>query len=277
MSKQKFTIRIAIASLILLPLMLLAQPVGPKARGQYRWRDREKENRKKCPILMMYDKITEELPDLLNLREPQIDKYNEIKRQHRQNLKEICKQLEQERKSFKKDLESILTPEQQEKLAQLQKKMRKMGKARMGKGKGRRRMPHPRLIAQAIRQMNLPEDKAREIKEILMNARDRAKSVDRRDKKELRAIFTDMIEQIKQVLSPEEYERLKDIVRDLQSQQGRFGTRQSGRRRGPSHRGYDRGAERGGYDRWDRPRFGPDGGRGPVPPPERDRENEFLW
>ncbi len=288
MNTKKLTIWVIMISFLLLPISLLAQP-GPEGRGGMKgrchWRGAKKHERRKCPVLLMYDRITEQLPELLDLKDSQIDKYNEIKKQHRQSLKEICEQLERERESFKKDIESILTPEQQEKLRQLQKKAHRMGKARMGRGKGAKRLPHPRLIVQAIRQMDIPEDKAAEIKEILMDTRNRVQSANRYDKKEMRKIFKDMIEQIKQVLSPEEYERMKEIVRDLQSQQeGRFRNKRFSRQgAGQWDRPFNRNNRHRGRPgngpgrRYGPGRFGPDDIDRPAVPPEREQENEFLW
>ncbi len=298
------TIRIAMVSLILLPIISLAQqgpPVGPAyngpggpARGWGRAKHhrgvRRGKNRHKCPILMMYNRITEQLPEALGLSDAQMDKYNEIKKQHKQRIKEICEQLKAERESFKADLESILTPDQKEKLQQLQRQMHHRRRAQMGNWRKRagRRPLRPRIILQAVKQMNLSEDKIEKLKEIFQDTRNRVQSSDRSDKKEMREIFRDMMEQIKQVLSPEEYERMKVIARDLQSSQREYFNqprRRGGRmmpERGYRHMRGERGNRPGQGGRWQ----GPDRGwRGwdnrerpvPPPPPEQESQEEFLW
>jgi len=279
MSRKRLTIWTIAISFTLLPLLALAQPAPPNRgeRGHHRWRNRDR-NRGKCPILKMYDRITNQLPKLLDMNEVQIDKYNDIKSTHRKALKEICEQLEKERKAFKKELESILTPDQQEKLTQLQKKMRKAGKKFR---RAKNQMLRPRLIMQAIKRIDISEDKAQQIKGILLDTRNRFKSSDRRNREQMRKIFKDMIEQIKEVLSPDEYNQLKEIVKDLQKQQ----TQQ--RRERPGRRGYNRPGRPDKYGMHRRHRA--DGGRldeppnrperfgRPVPPPDRQDEEEFLW
>ncbi len=284
MKRKKMTIWAIATFFTLTPLWAIARPrppvQGERGRAHHSWYNRNRNRgKRKCPILMMYDRITSQLPKMLDLNESQIDKYNDIKSTHRQALKEICKQLEQERKSFKKDLESILTPEQQEKLAQLQKKMRKAGRRFRG---ARRQMLRPGLVMQAIKKMDISEDKAQQIKDILLDTRDKIRSANRGDREQMRKIVKDMVEQIKEILSSEEFNQLKEIVRDLQNQRSR------GRWSRPEGRWHNRGAgtsergmhgwRRGGEGRFNGPPPNRPERRGrPVPPPQREDNDEFLW
>ena len=254
------------------------------------------------PMLRMYDNICNKIPDMLELSPDQAKKFDKIRKEHREEIKELMKKLQDQKKEFSKDLNEILTPDQQEQLKKMRNQMRKgmrrawRGGKRMGRG-GQNFMP-PRLMVQALRKMNLDDEQVGKIKDIVGEMRDRVRQAGRGNREEIRKIITEATKEIKEVLSPEEFKQLKKIVNEMrQEPRGNRGGRgygdmqRRGGRRG-NHRGWNEG---NGQRRWNRGGNGDmRGGRDhswrggwdrdkrdfhPVPPPPREETNDngFLW
>lgn len=217
------------------------------------------------PLLRGLGKQLEKLPDMLKMDEAQRGKYRPIAEKHRAEVKRLLKELRQQTTKFRAQMNEILTPEQQEKLKQMRQRMhRRMGKGQHPSGRGRMLGLRPRLTQRALELLDISEEKKDKIKELVNAAREKCKSIDREQKRfrgAVREIFTDMSRRIREVLSAEEFNQLKQKVKELSGK-----AHKKWGRHGKGHKkGYQSGARRGG-DTEDRPyarRSGPPSHLGP--------------
>jgi len=182
-------------------------------------------------ILKMYDEITRKLPDQLDLMQEQMDKYNQMVKQHRQAVAAIVEKLEQERAQFDKELHGILTPEQQVKLKEMKERREAfrdrmhpgpkgpgaagpcegMGpdKDRPGKKTG---MGQGKPMVQALEKMNLSVEKKEQVQKVLKESWDRMQACPKGDREARQAIHRETRDRIEKILSPEEMQQLRELI-----------------------------------------------------------------
>jgi len=161
-------------------------------------------------ILKMYDRVTRQLPDQLDLTLEQTDKYKTMVKEHRKSLEAIVKQLEQEQSKFESDLNAILTPEQQAKLKE-QKKAREQAM----KGMHQRSEAGDRglILEKAVKKLNLPAEKNEKIQKILDESKKQFQEK-KGDPQARRQIMKDTMDKIRNELSPDEMNKLRSIMRE---------------------------------------------------------------
>lgn len=193
-------------------------------------------------ILNMFDRVSQKLPEQLDMAPDQKEKYVTMVKKHREEMEAIVKRLAQAWENYQKDLQAMLTPAQQEKLKELKVQRERFrsghgqgpGMDRPGRGgPGAARAAHAQRFQKAVDQLNLAPEKREQVDKIMK----------------------DMRQQIHQVLSPEEVARLKAIL-----QEGRPGGPGGPRRGfGPNGPPEGRGADGSGED-------------APPPPPPADED-----
>ncbi len=241
-----------------LVLFMFSLPTFARREGGPRWKEwsKERDRGKKppCPIIKMFNRMTRPLPEKLDMTEDQLEDFKKICKEHRKKMMKIWKEFLEAREEFRSKLNSILTPEQKEKLNEMKKKARRRIKHAY-KERGKRKLPSPAIVARAIRKMDLPDDKVREIKELVAETRERIKIARRTDRESIKPIIKDFLEELKSILSDRELKQLKEITRDLQAEKWKSESEYPPRKR---------------Y-REERPRRRPR----PTPPPVED--DEFWW
>ncbi len=213
-------------------------------------------------MLNMYDRITRQLPDQLNLSLDQMDKYKTMVREHRKALEEIVKKLEQERTKFDSDLNAILTPEQQTKLKELKQDRERtlkgmQGGPGMGKARGAGEEGRQWILAKAIKELNLPAEKNAQVEKILAEGREKFQATPKGDREAHRQVMKQTMDSLRNALSPEEMNRLKTIMREEREKSGV----------GPGRGGKGRFGGPG-----NRPGRGPGGPEQVPPPPQAEEE-----
>ncbi|NLX05795.1 MAG: hypothetical protein GXY33_11700 [Phycisphaerae bacterium] len=235
-------------------------------------------------------------PRALEMTEDQTARYRELARDYFQQVEELTNQLNEKTRAFRAEVDQVLTPEQRERLERMQ--MRRAG-GRSGRGQGPMggrpgagagMMLRPGVIEPALDRTDLPQEKKEQVLDIVRGLREQFRSVDRGDRQARRQVMEQAVEQIRQILTPEEFGLLRDKVCEVVQEQGMDrGPRWEGRggppqgsgwsdRPGPRHERFGPGQGRGrGFDNrgWDRPR-----NQTPPPPPPADQapaEPDWLW
>jgi Spy/CpxP family protein refolding chaperone len=172
-------------------------------------------------ILNMFDMVTKALPEKLDLTAEQKEKFNTLVTKNRAELEEIVKKLDAQRNKFDADLNAILTPEQKAKLQELKARKEKMMEGRgpgMGMGMGHgpgMGMARPGMMLKAIQEMNLPKEKAAKATEIINKSKENFKKAPQGDRQARMEIMRNTMAQLKEVLTPEEMNQLKEKMREM--------------------------------------------------------------
>jgi Spy/CpxP family protein refolding chaperone len=189
-------------------------------------------------MLKMFDRVAIMLTKQLNMTDEQKTKFQAIVKTNRAELQEIIKRLEAQRQTFDKQLNAILTPEQKQKLQQMRERRERMMR-RMGQGEA-----GPGILMKAVKELNLPADRAAQVNTILTDAKAKFKEA-KGDRDARRTIMKNMMDKLNKVLTGEEMDKLRDLVRDQMGPRGMgprgMGPRGEGRhgmmRRGPGPEG----------------------------------------
>jgi Spy/CpxP family protein refolding chaperone len=173
-------------------------------------------------MLKMFDRVAEMLPKKLELTEEQKTQFQDIVKTNRAELEEIVKKLEAQRQKFDTDLNAILTPEQKEKFEQIKQRREKMMKQHMmGEGMEEGR-GGPGVMMKAIKELNLPEERAAKVNEILADAKAKFKEAPKGDPEARREMMRNMMGKIGEILTPEEMDKLKDAMREQMKERGQM-------------------------------------------------------
>jgi len=195
-------------------VIVLAQP-GPPATQPGKGRAGHG-GRGELPLLSMLEHHLKTLPDRLTMDKDQREKYTPIADKHRTEAERLLKALQNERDTFRKELDGILTPAQRE---QLQEMRGRMGGPREGFGPSERPALRPRLVEEALPTVDLPQEKKDKVAKIAQEAREKIKALGRERWGEGKEILEGMVQQIRSALTPDEFNRLNDGIRKLTEQQ----------------------------------------------------------
>lgn len=148
-------------------------------------------------LLESFDRTTSAMPTALTLTPAQSDRFKSLVSDHRRTLERLVKQMEAENEKFDASLNQILTPEQQTKLKDLQKGPA-MGPGGAGRGG----------FLNAVNEMNLTPEKKTQVEKIMSDFRDKMRSAPRGDREARDTLRKEMEDQLRQVLSADEFQQL---------------------------------------------------------------------
>jgi Spy/CpxP family protein refolding chaperone len=213
-------------------------------------------------MLGMFDRVARELPEKLNFTPEQKEKFNVLAQTHRTAMEALVKQLEQEKQKFETDLNGILTPDQQAKLKEL-KKAREFVQKRFQEGMKGQALKQG-MVVRAVKELNLPPEKNEKVMDVLTESRAKFLSAPKGDRQIRKQLMREMMDKIREVLAPEEFQRLQEMLR---AQRGEMGRGQGGHRGGPDQGPGFQGNQPGLQ--------GGPGEPSPLPPPA-SRENPLF-
>jgi len=201
------------------------------------------------------------LPDVLEMNEDQRNEYGRIARKHRAAVKRLLAELREQRDKFRGELNEILKPEQRERLEQYRRRMgrdmvprrpyrpgqwmrgRMRGWGRPGPGEPFRL--RPAVVERALDRIELPEEQKDKAMDVVRETREKIRSIEPQRRREAaREILPRMMERVRDVLGPENFERLKRTIHESIGErrgQRRPEPRPWRREAGPRHRGEGRG------------------------------------
>jgi hypothetical protein len=194
-------------------VIVLAQP-GPPAG--HPGKGRAGPGGRELPLLNMLEQHLKILPDRLSMDKDQREKYTAVAEKHRVEVERLLKALQDERDTFRKELDGILTPAQRE---QLQEMRGRMEGPREGVVSSERPALRPRLVEKALTTVDLPQEKKDTVAQIAQETREKIKALGRERWGEGKDILHGMIEQIRSALTPDEFNRLNDAIHKLTEQQ----------------------------------------------------------
>jgi len=222
-------------------------------------------------ITKMLDHRLKTLPKALEMTEEQRKTYGDVEKKHREAVTRLMNELREQAKTFRAQLNEILTVQQRERLAQMRTRVRE----RFRRGPEEARMA-PRLMKKACEQIDLPPEKKEQVAAILKEATEKIEATQLKDRTARRKMFREMIEKIRTVLSPDEFDRLQDKIHELGQSTRRPGVRRRGLR-GDRPPPQNRPLEGRRYSRGRRPEHRPQG----PPPAPRQRPAvivpDWLW
>jgi Spy/CpxP family protein refolding chaperone len=201
-------------------------------------------------ILEMFDRISKVLPKQLELEGSQTVAYEKLVKDHRTVLEGIVKKLQEEKTKFETDLNAILTPDQQKKFKNMQERREKMMKQFKGP------MERPGQMMMAIEKMDIEPWKAEKVKSILKSFHEKLRNTAQGDREVKKKVIQEMMDEIGKVLTPEEMDKLRAMIRENRQGQGREKGMYGGQKGG--QRGFHPGGRRGGNQ--------------PPPPPPEDND-----